>query len=159
MSKLNNWDKQIKSVVNLFKKHNKGETITHEIIEMLLGIDRNSSEYLYITSRARQELIQVGIITKSILYQGYKILKSNEVAGFLYEKYLMASLKKQESALNIIKYVDTTELTNAEIKELDILNNLIGNVNRYSTGEVVKAQLLLDKAKTMALGGENGKQI
>ena len=88
-----------------------------------------------------------------------KYIKSNEVAGFLYEKYLMAYLKKQESALNIIKYVDTTELTNAEIKELDILNNLIGNVNRYSTGEVVKAQLLLDKAKTMALGGENGKQV
>lgn len=159
MSKLNNWDKEIRSVVNLFKKYQKGETVTHEVIEMILGIDRNVSEYLYITSKARQELIQAGIITKSILYQGYKILHSNEVASFLYDKYLMASLKKQESALNIIKYVDTNELTHAELKELDVLNSLIGNVNRYSTGEVVKAQLLLDKAKTMALGGENDKQI
>ena len=154
-----NWEMEIEKIVKLFKETKKGETVTHEQISRKIRLDSADTEYLYVVSRARQELIQSGIITKSIMGAGYKILNDNEVAKYVYDKYLIASMKKQESALEIIKYVDTNNLNKEELDQLNKLQNLIVNVNTYSANEIVKAQLQLEQAEMKYLEGKKVKRF
>lgn len=147
-----NWESMINDIVKDFMSLEKGEILKHEFLERRYGIERTSSEYLYVVSRARQELIRAGIITKTIMYLGYKILNENEIADYVYDKFLMSSMKKQESALEIIKYVDKDKLNHDELMQLKGLEKLILNVNSYSINEIVKSQLQLGKAQAKLLG-------
>lgn len=146
-----NWENKIEKLVSYFSTRKEGEVISYTTIEKILGLYQQTPEFIYIVSRTRAKLIENSIITKAIMFEGIKILESSEVAGYIYEKYLVTSLRKQETALEILKYLDKTKFNNEELKELKELQNLILNINTYSTDEVIKSQLQLSKAKTLAL--------
>ena len=146
-----NWENKIEKLVAYFSTRKEGEVISYNTIEEILKLYQQSPEFIYIVSRARAKLMENSIITKAIMFEGIKILKSDEIASYIYEKYLVTSLRKQETALEILKYLDKTKFNNEELKELKELQNLILNINTYSTDEVIKSQLQLSKAKTLAL--------
>lgn len=146
-----NWENKIEKLVSYFSTRKEGEVISYNTIEEILKLYQQSPEFIYIVSRARAKLMENSIITKAIMFEGIKILKSDEIASYIYEKYLVTSLRKQEIALEMLKYLDKTKFNSNELKELKELQNLILNINTYSTDEVIKSQLQLSKAKTLAL--------
>lgn len=148
-----NWENKTKQLINLFVCKNEGEIISYSVIEELLKINQYEPEFDYIISKARTELVKNSIITKAIMFEGIKILKSNEVAEYIYDKYLVSSLRKQEAAIEILKYIDESKFSKEDIENLKNLGKLIQKINNNSVEEVIKSQLRLNQAKTIQIKG------
>lgn len=148
------WENKTKQLINVLNSTEEGRIISYSVIEQLLGISQYEPEFNYIVSRARAEIIKNSVITKAIMYEGIKVLKSNEIAEYIYEKYLVSSLRKQETAIEILKYIDESKLKKEDVENLKSLGKLLQKINNNSVEEVIKSQLQLNKAKTtISIGG------
>ena len=113
-------DKLIKDVL----KRNKGEYISHDTIGEITGIEYYTSCYPYMISKAKDKLIDEGILLKTMLGYGYKILSASEIADEVQEKFIKSIQRKMDKATRIMKNTDTKEekeyfsITKMEVEEL-----------------------------------------
>lgn len=106
-------DKLIKDVL----KRNKGEYISHDTIGEITGIEYYTSCYPYMISKAKDRLIDEGILLKTMLGYGYKILSASEIADEVQEKFIKSIQRKMDKATRIMKNTNINELKSKEEKE------------------------------------------
>ena len=63
---INSWENYIEKAKKLFLSKAENEIITHKVIETRIGIDKEQSSYLYVVKKAKDMLLDMGIVIKSV---------------------------------------------------------------------------------------------
>ena len=137
---------EVDNIVNLFKLKHQGNIITYK--ELQEYTHYNFSDYIDFDrfkkntmAKAKNKLIEEGIIIKAIPNEGYYILKSNQIQSYTYRTYIRRPLKqfqKAEKILNntIVNSLNAEELQKHKLtvdlnKQLINTNNEIINLKKF----------------------------
>ena len=146
---INNWENYIEKTKKLFLSRPENEIVTHEMIEMNIGVSREHSVYLYILKRAKDMLLDMGIVIKSVPGKGYIKLPTNEMPQYVYDKYIVGNIQRYTKANSILNYVSTDDKqTNREIKALKELSSSLRE-NAIETMRTSQFTLEMMKAKEL----------
>lgn len=63
---INSWESTIEKAKKLFLSERENRPITHIKIENCIGITRDNSAYLYVVKKAKDLLLDMGIVIKSL---------------------------------------------------------------------------------------------
>lgn len=110
----------------------RGDTCTMDSLAKILGYNIDDElEYRKFKStmiRVKDFLIDKGYVLKSISGVGYYILKSKQIAGYCYHKYILKTERILEKSDRILTHTDKTELNEIRTKEWNDVNKLNGDV-------------------------------
>jgi hypothetical protein len=148
----NNWDTQIQKIVSIISKMPYGTEVKYEQLEKLIHVDRHDMAFQYIMSRVRFDLIEIGVMIKTIQNVGYKILHPREVASEVLKRYGNSALEKLTIGKRILKHTDTTVLSMKELHELEICENLFDDLLEDSSQKIKDTQVMLYNIKRKELG-------
>lgn len=138
IEKENQKRKEIKDVINYIKSKEYGTTIEFMELQPFTTLFNLTDEYEQYQFKScfmaivKKELIQYGIVLKSIRNVGYYILKPNQISSYTYRTYIRKPLKAFERASYILENTDKNKLNTIEIEEYNLtteLNDRLINTN------------------------------
>ena len=107
------------SIVDFFKTKNEGDTISYN--ELQTFTHYNLDDFIQLQNfkkntmtRAKNMLIDLGIIIKAIQNEGYYILKSNQVQSYTYRTYIKKPIKQLERSKRILENTNKSKLNQFE---------------------------------------------
>lgn len=116
---INSWENYIERAKKLFLSKPENEVISHGLIEMCIGISKENSAYLYVIKKAKDMLLDMGVVIKSVPGTGYIKLSANEIPQYVYDKYIVSNIQRYSKANKILSYVATDDKkVNSQIKSL-----------------------------------------
>lgn len=116
---------QIKTIVDYIKGKDYGTTIVFMELQPFTKYNLSDELEFYwfktnIIAKVKKQLIQYGIILKSVKYIGYYILKPNQISSYTYRTYIKKPLKAFEKAKVILENVNKKGLNEKENNELSL---------------------------------------
>lgn len=147
-----NYNEAAERVVKEILKLKKGDYIAHKTIAAIAEIEYYTTAYVYLIHKVKDKLIDKGIVLKTMLGYGYKLLNTNEIADEIQEKYIKLAQRKINKAKLIMQNTDTSELnTNEEKEYFAITQSEIREIstNLESTIQATGLQLRLRKEQLL----------
>jgi len=105
-----------------------GETISFDTLAHILHYnledEKENKKFKTMMSRIKNILINYGYVLKSIAGVGYYILKPKQISGYCYHTYIRRTTNLLDKSSRILKYTDTSELSEIRKEEYDDIVNL-----------------------------------
>lgn len=124
-------------IVELILTKKKGDTLKFEelnsIIKENLKDEYGKNKFRKIMQKAKNQLINYGILIKGINGVGYYILKTNQMSSYTYRNYMIKPIKQIQKGKTILDNLNKKELNNEETKKYDLtkkLNDNLVNTNK-----------------------------
>lgn len=124
-------------IVELILTKKKGDTLKFEelnsIIKENLKDEHGKNKFRKIMQKAKNQLINYGILIKGINGVGYYILKTNQMSSYTYRNYMIKPIKQIQKGKTILDNLNKKELNNEETKKYDLtkkLNDNLVNINK-----------------------------
>ena len=113
---------EIEEITNYVRTKNQGETLTYKELQPFTHYNlEDELDKIHfagaIMSRVREKLIEDGYILKAIKYQGFYILKSNQIQSYTYRTYIRRPLKQFQKAERILNNTIVNGLNNDELQK------------------------------------------
>lgn len=149
--KITNYMEIIKEVEKYVESKCKGDFIEHEEIEKICGFSCETAKYTYLMARVKDELINKGIVLRSLVGYGYKILLENEIAEEVYDRYIISAKRKMEVATKILSNTNTDLLDAQELREFDAINLSVSSIRQNVATEIANINYTLRQRKMKLL--------
>lgn len=128
---------KVQKIVELILKKKKGDTLKFEELNLIINEDLKDeygkNRFKKIMNRAKNKLIEYGILIRGINGIGYYILKTNQMSSYTYRNYMIKPIKQMEKGKRILDNLNKKELNNEETKKYDLtktLNDNLVNTNK-----------------------------
>lgn len=133
---------EVEEITNYVKTKQQGETLTYKELQPFThyNLEDELDRYHFaaaIMSRVREILIEDGYILKAIKYQGFYILKSNQIQSYTYRTYIKRPLKQFQKAERILNNTIVNGLNEDELQKHKLtadLNKQLLNTNTEIIG-------------------------
>lgn len=128
-----------------------GDIIDTEVFEDMIGYKKDTITYHYVINLLKRELARRSYVLHAITNKGYRVLFPNEVVDYVMGKHVGSSVLKLKQGLEILGYLETSTLSEKEIKILretfDFLNDLI----IYNTDSIMTQRFAINEVRRKEL--------
>lgn len=113
---------EFENIITYFRTKNQGEQVSYDELQVFTHYNlKDPLEFYHFKTntmrRAKEGLVDYGIIIKAIPEVGYYILKSNQIQSYTYRTYIKRPLKQLDKAKRILDNTDTNSLGHDELQK------------------------------------------
>lgn len=139
-------------IEDLLTRYNYGDLIRIGYFERLFGVNKDESEYVRKFAVLKESLIEWGVVLKSVLGEGYRILHPREVPAEVYRSYAQSGLRRFHRGIHILSKIDRQLLTAEEEEQVKALDKALGIMLKDGENTLLTAQALIGDTKRKELG-------
>lgn len=131
---------KVQKIIELILTKKKGDTLKFDELNLIINEDLKDEygkiRFRKIMSRAKNKLIEYGILIRGINGIGYYVLKTNQMSSYTYRNYIVKPIKQIEKGKKILDNLNKKELNNEETEKYNLTKKLNDNLVKSNKDKI-----------------------